>query len=338
MMFVSGVLRRRDRRVERGGLAAARRAGDEHMPYGLAMAARSRSSDLASKPSFVMSSISLSRVEEPEDDLLAEERGQARDAEVDVLGHPLSLNSILMRPSCGSRFSEMSSFAMILMREMMASLHLHRRRHDVVAACRRCETGSGTPSRTARYGCRSRPSRWRHQHDVDQLDDGRLFALSGQQFGADLFVLLQDLHVAAVDLRHLLERPRRQLQGVAAGPRRRLQVVVLLDRLAEGRLRRHDRFDVVARHELDVVHGEHVGRIGHRDGQRRARSAEGDELILLRGVGGNQLDDRGIDLELPDDDDGTPYCRLRIAVMSSSRTNPSFTRLRPSFPPCAFWC
>ena len=36
-------------------------------------------------------------------------------------GCPLSAKRILMRPSCGSRFSAMSSFAMILMREVIAS-------------------------------------------------------------------------------------------------------------------------------------------------------------------------------------------------------------------------
>ena len=35
--------------------------------------------------------------------------------------------------------------------------------------------------------------------------------------------------------------------------------------------------------------------------------------------------------------DGTPYCLLSSAVISSSRTNPSLTRLKPSFPPLAFW-
>ena len=34
---------------------------------------------------------------------------------------PLSLKRILMRPSCGSRFSAMSSFAMILSRDVIAS-------------------------------------------------------------------------------------------------------------------------------------------------------------------------------------------------------------------------
>ena len=35
--------------------------------------------------------------------------------------------------------------------------------------------------------------------------------------------------------------------------------------------------------------------------------------------------------------EGTPYCLLRSAVISSSFTKPSFTRLKPSFPPCVFW-
>ncbi len=34
---------------------------------------------------------------------------------------PASANRILMRPSCGSRFSAMSSFAMILRRDVIAS-------------------------------------------------------------------------------------------------------------------------------------------------------------------------------------------------------------------------
>ena len=36
-------------------------------------------------------------------------------------GSPLSWKRILMRPSCGRRFSAMSSFDMILMREVIAS-------------------------------------------------------------------------------------------------------------------------------------------------------------------------------------------------------------------------
>ena len=32
--------------------------------------------------------------------------------------------------------------------------------------------------------------------------------------------------------------------------------------------------------------------------------------------------------------EGTPYCLLRSAVISSSLTYPSLIRLKPSFPPC----
>ena len=38
--------------------------------------------------------------------------------------------------------------------------------------------------------------------------------------------------------------------------------------------------------------------IRHRDRERRAGAAERDDLILLRGFGGNELDDRRVDFEL----------------------------------------
>ena len=56
-------------------------------------------------------------VEDPQHDRFAVQRRDGRDAEVDLLAAHRSL----MRPSCGSRRSAMSSFAMILMREMMAA-------------------------------------------------------------------------------------------------------------------------------------------------------------------------------------------------------------------------
>ena len=76
-----------------------------------------------------------------------------------------------------------------------------------------------------------------------------------------------------------------------------LRRVVLLQRVGDGLLRGHDRLDVVARHELDVVHGEHVGRVGHRQRQRGAGPAQGHDLVLLRRFRRDQLDHRGIDLE-----------------------------------------
>ena len=74
--------------------------------------------------------------------------------------------------------------------------------------------------------------------------------------------------------------------------------VVPRDRFDHRRLGRDDRLDVVAGHELDVVHREDVGRIRHRDRQRRACAAQRNDLVLLRRLGGNQLDDGRVDLEL----------------------------------------
>jgi hypothetical protein len=56
--------------------------------------------------------------------------------------------------------------------------------------------------------------------------------------------------------------------------------------------------DVVARHELHVVHGEHVGRVGHRDRERGAGAAQRDDLIFARRLGGDELDHGGVDIEL----------------------------------------
>jgi hypothetical protein len=91
--------------------------------------------------------------------------------------------------------------------------------------------------------------------------------------------------------------PPPPLLGGAAG-----LAVVGLDCLDDRRFRRDHRFDVVARHELDVVHGEDVGRIGHRDRQRGAGARERDDLILLRGLRRHELDDAGVDLKLSEGD------------------------------------
>ena len=80
--------------------------------------------------------------------------------------------------------------------------------------------------------------------------------------------------------------------------------VVPLDRLHDRGLGGHHRLDVVARHELDVVHGEHVRRVGHRDRQGRPRATERHDLILVGRVGRHELDDGGVDVELRQVDGG----------------------------------
>src|ERR1051325_3333160 len=88
----------------------------------------------------------------------------------------------------------------------------------------------------------------------------------------------------------------------AGGRGSRRLAVVLGDGVDDRGFRGDDRLDVVDRHELDVVHGEDVGRVRHRDRQRRARARQRNDLIFLRGFSGNELDDRRIDLELGERD------------------------------------
>src|SRR5208283_2261655 len=65
-----------------------------------------------------------------------------------------------------------------------------------------------------------------------------------------------------------------------------------------------NRFDVEARHELDVVHGEDVRRIDHRDRQRRAHAAQRKDLITLGGLEWNQLDDGRVNFKVRKVDGG----------------------------------
>ncbi len=60
----------------------------------------------------------------------------------------------------------------------------------------------------------------------------------------------------------------------------------------------HHRFNVETGHELDIVHGKHVRGIDHGDGQRCTYPAQRQNLITLRGLVGNQLDDRGVNFEI----------------------------------------
>ena len=91
------------------------------MPHGFAIAASSFVSDSGSKPSFVMSSISLSLSSRRRTIFSPKSVGRHETRKSISLVAPLSAKRILMRPSCGSRFSAMSSFAMIFRRDVIAS-------------------------------------------------------------------------------------------------------------------------------------------------------------------------------------------------------------------------
>ena len=157
------------------------------MPHGLLNRRLELDERLGLEPELRHVEHQLVLVEQTHDDLFAEERRQHRDAEVDLLRRRRSsLKRILMRPSCGSRFSAMSSFDMILMRERDRVAELHRRAHDVVE-----NPVDAVPDaqlllvRLDVDVARALLNR-RHQHDVHQPDDRRFLALLGERLGADL--------------------------------------------------------------------------------------------------------------------------------------------------------
>ena len=135
------------------------------------------------------------------------------------------------------------------------------------------------------------------QDQVDQLDDGsflgRAFQLGevhflffGGEFQVRGFLAGEVLH-------HLGELFFALRLAVELG-----------NGFGNRRLGGHHRFDVEAGHELNVVHGEDVGRIGHRNGQRRANPRERNDLVADGSVLRDQLDDGGVDFVILQIDGG----------------------------------
>ena len=74
--------------------------------------------------------------------------------------------------------------------------------------------------------------------------------------------------------------------------------VSLVDPRQNRAFRGHYRLDIEAGHELDIVHGEDVRRIDHRDGQRCAHAAQRKNLVAFCGLERNQLDDGRVNFEV----------------------------------------
>ena len=107
------------------------------------------------------------------------------------------------------------------------------------------------------------------QHHVDELDDGSFIGcfLQFRKLHLLLFRLQFD-----VGLPHLRHRLHYGLKIFLVG-----SAVSLFNPGQNRAFRSHYRLNIEAGHELDVVHGEDVGGIDHRDGQRRAHAAQREE-------------------------------------------------------------
>ncbi len=184
----------------------------------------------------------------------------------------------------------MSSFAMIFTREVMASFNFSG--GDMML----CRHAVNTEAHTELFFVRlhvnvaGSPLYRVGQHQVDQLYDGSFVSRSFQIGGFHLSFFRLQFDVGIVDLGHRLhDRFKVFLLGGAVG---------FFDAFENRAFGCDHRLDVEAGHELDIVHGEDVGRIHHGDGQRSADAAQGQNLVTFRGFKRNQLYDRRIDFEI----------------------------------------
>ena len=233
-------------------------------------------------------------VEEPADDLLAEEGRQDADAVVELLHLPGELHldldaSVLRQALLGDvePREDLDARGDRLLELRGGVHHLLEDAVDPVPDPVLLLVGLDVDVRGAAL------DRVR-QDDVDEPDDRGFLPLLDQLLEVDgvLLLLVDDLEggVGGVDRRHLLH-DLLQLEGVGGA-------VVPVDRVLEGDLRGDDRLDVVAGHELQVVHREDVRRVGHRDGERRAGLVDREDVVLARDLGGDELQDVRVDLEV----------------------------------------
>ncbi len=121
---------------------------------------------------------------------------------------------------------------------------------------------------------------------VTEPDDRRIARATLEVDQVDVVRVFGDLDLVGVEALH----------DVVVGDLGRL--VGALDRRADGGLRGDDGFDVVPGEEFDVVDGVEVRGIGHRDDERRPGATDGDDLVAIADILGDQLEDLLVDLVL----------------------------------------
>ena len=118
------------------------------MPYGFKMLRSNFVSDSCSKPSLVMSSRRFSLSSKRMTIFSPYSVGTVETRKSSSFFFPSALYLIMMRPSCGSRFSAMSSLAMIFRRLVMASFN---RSGGLITVCSRPSTRNRTRNSSS-YG------------------------------------------------------------------------------------------------------------------------------------------------------------------------------------------
>ena len=152
------------------------------------------------------------------------------------------------RPSCGTRFSEMSRLAMIFTREI------------VPGTIRRgmCVLSRSTPS-TRKRTRMSRPSGSKWMSDAPSSTPWAMIEFTSLITGASSADSRTSVDLGELVLALLDGRGHRVVELAHAAD----QAVDVIDRA-------HHRQHLVAGHQLQVVEREHVRRVGHRHEQRAA--------------------------------------------------------------------
>ena len=334
-----GLVERRDRRVERVGLARAGRPRHQHDPVGLADRVLEALERVRLEAELGHVQHQLRLVEQPHHDLLAPQRGQARDAEVEVAAAVLDLHLDLDAAVLRQALLRDVELGHDLDARDERVLQLHGQRHHVVEDAVDAEADAELLLVGLDVDVGGAALQRVDEQHVRELDDGRGVGRLAQVAEVDLVVLALDgldvgvgvAHRVEVDLGQAADRGHvvdaqagavhrlleaaaaRYAVAAAAAPRGRgvapqLQragrAVVALDRVLDGALGGDHRLHVVAGHELDVVHGEHVRGVGHGDREHRAGARQRQHLVLPSGLGRDDLDDRRVHLEVVEVDRG----------------------------------
>ena len=154
------------------------------------------------------------------------------------------------------------------------------------------------------------------ENTVNQLDDGSLDFTAHEVFIRSLDNLhvvhsaldkgVELVHIYHLSDRHFTFEPSivHTVKGIIVASDVRLSsskppaLIILHDGVFDGGLGSDHRLHVITGHELDIVEGEHVGGIGHGQGQRTPGAAYGNQLILFGCFGRDKLDDTRVYLEI----------------------------------------
>ena len=262
-----GLVQSRDGRVESVGLAGSCRPRDQHHAVRLQNGLLKFDQRLRLEAEFGHVEAQIFLVEQPEHNLLAPQRGQSGDAEIELLFLAADLHlqhdaAVLRQPL----FADVE-FRHNLEARSDRVLQFQWRIHDQLQDSVNAEADPEFLFVRLHVDVAGPALHGIGEHQVHELDDGSFVGSFLQFLELEflLFALNLDIGSVAHVVHGLHDRLKLFLFGGAVG---------LIDSLDYGTFRSNDRFDVEAGHELDIVHRKDVRGIHHCDGERSADAAE----------------------------------------------------------------